>query len=86
MHPCRLKLKNEPMNYKETLEVENSTNENRDNVKSVNNGDDIRVPNDETELDANDESLQTVTTTEDISQDTMMHSNDEQTGTEDNLI
>ena len=85
MHPCRLKLKNEPMNYKETLEVENSTNENRDNVKSVNNGDDIRVPNDETELDANDESLRTVTTTEDISQDTMMHSNDEQTGTEDNL-
>ena len=84
MHPCRLKLKNEPMNYKET-EVENSTNENRDNVKSVNNGDDIRVPNDETELDANDESLRTVTTTEDISQDTMMHSNDEQTGTEDNL-
>ena len=85
MHPCRLKLKNEPMNYKETLEVENSTNENRDNVKSVNNGDDIRVPNDETELDANDEPLRTVTTTEDISQDTMMYSNDEQTGTEDNL-
>ena len=57
MHPCRLKLKNEPMNYKETSEVENSTNENRDNVKSVNTGDNIRVPNDETELDANDEPL-----------------------------
>ena len=85
IHPCRLKLKYEPMNYKETLEVENSTNKNRDNVKSVNNGNDIRVPNDETELDANDEPLRTVTTTEDISQDTMMHSNDEQTGTEDNL-